>query len=427
VRWVGLIGCALGLTMPAIASADPRLEASGFIGIDYFGDNIQLGNSWAQEQIPGTAPVLGARLTYLAVPALWARDAVQLDLGIEGELAIAPAFTGGNFDGGRMAYFAPVFGWRGHALLRLAGLPHVRPHLVAGLGGETVASSSPFMAKETDPVFYWGAGATVPVSERWQLRLDVRHGIMPARRGTVTSTFEVQLGISTTFGLAQRRVAPRPVERVVIAAPPVDETDRDEDGLPDRLDTCPHDAETVNGIDDDDGCPEPDPDGDGLVGASDKCPLQAEDFDHFEDDDGCPELDNDKDGVADARDTCPLEPETRNGIDDDDGCPDVVPADVLATLGAGAAVKFPAASAKLSAAAKKALEDVSVLLRERTALKIMIIGHPDKGAAEDVAKRRAEAVKWYLVDQGIAADQIATSVAVGVAKGPAIELQLPAQ
>jgi OOP family OmpA-OmpF porin len=421
-----VIACALGATVPADAEPDARLEASGFVGLDYFGDNIQLGNSWAPEQVPGTSPLLGARVSYVALPALWAHDDLHLDLGAEAELALATAFTGGNFDGGRMSYFAPVFGWRAHALLRLGGVPYARPHLVVGVGGETVASSSPYMAKETDPVVYWGPGVSIPVSTSWQLRIDLRHGIMPAREGSATSTLELQLGLATTFGLPRKAPPVTVIVRDEPVAPPtvVDEHDTDGDGLPDRLDTCPNEAETVNGIEDDDGCPEPDPDGDGLVGTADRCPDQAEDFDKFEDDDGCPDPDNDHDGVVDARDACPNEPETKNGIDDDDGCPDTIPSDVTTALGAASAVKFDAGRAKLTEAAKKALELTVGALREHASLRITIVGHPDKKGA-DLARRRADAIKWHLVDQGVAADQIAITVgAPATARGPTIEIVL---
>jgi hypothetical protein len=49
------------------------------------------------------------------------------------------------------------------------------------------------------------------------------------------------------------------------------------------------------------------------------------------------------------------------------------------------------------------------------------VGHAEAGAAdksEDLAKRRADAVKWYLVDQGIAADQIATELSPFASKTP---------
>ena len=48
------------------------------------------------------------------------------------------------------------------------------------------------------------------------------------------------------------------------------------------------------------------------------------------------------------------------------------------------------------------------LLAKQTAMKITIVGHPEKRGSDELAKRRAEAVKWYLVDQGIAADQISS-------------------
>src|SRR5262249_1938279 len=121
----------------ATAHAEPQLAASGFAGVDWFGRHTELGNSWAPEQVPGTAPLVGGRVSWLALPRL----PQDLQLAIEAELAVAPAFTGKNDAKGRMAYFAPVFGWRAHALLRLARWPRLEPHLVLGAGGETVASS----------------------------------------------------------------------------------------------------------------------------------------------------------------------------------------------------------------------------------------------------------------------------------------------
>ena len=61
-------------------------------------------------------------------------------------------------------------------------------------------------------------------------------------------------------------------------------------GVKDEVDQCPAEAESKNGIDDEDGCPEPDGDGDGVLGSQDKCPREAEDKDGVEDDDGCPDL-----------------------------------------------------------------------------------------------------------------------------------------
>lgn len=99
--------------------------------------------------------------------------------------------------------------------------------------------------------------------------------------------------------------------------------DSDHDGIPDRKDQCPGDAEDRDGFADEDGCPDLDNDGDGIADTEDDCPDAAEDIDGFADDDGCPDLDNDGDGIPDRRDACPDEPEDFDGHRDGDGCPDV--------------------------------------------------------------------------------------------------------
>lgn len=114
--------------------------------------------------------------------------------------------------------------------------------------------------------------------------------------------------------------------------------DKDGDGIKRRDDNCPDAPEDMDGVDDDDGCPEDaggniatpstgsgggdgggggDRDGDGLTDGVDGCPDVPEDRDGFTDDDGCPDPDNDQDGAMDAVDRCPNEPGgAANG-----GCP----------------------------------------------------------------------------------------------------------
>ncbi|MFB5605214.1 MAG: hypothetical protein ACE5R7_02880, partial [Nitrosarchaeum sp.] len=66
----------------------------------------------------------------------------------------------------------------------------------------------------------------------------------------------------------------------------------------------------------------------GIVDDLDSCPLQAETVNGLEDTDGCPDVvtpkDTDGDGIVDDLDSCPLQAETVNGLEDTDGCPDVV-------------------------------------------------------------------------------------------------------
>jgi hypothetical protein len=191
---------------------------------------------------------------------------------------------------------------------------------------------------------------------------------MPARNGGINSTFEVQLGLGTTFGLATALVhrpaappEPPPATPPEPSEPPeIDDRDRDGDGIPDRLDACPDEPRTASSVIGDDGCPEPDPDGDGIIGDADRCPDQAEDFDGFEDADGCPDPDNDHDGIEDRRDVCPGEPETVNGFEDDDGCPDQLPAEITRAL--ATAVRFERGRARVTRNAAAALRPVLAML-----------------------------------------------------------------
>ena len=415
IRWSGLAVIA----SLSIAHADPHLEVSGFTGIDYFGPNSGLGNSYAADQVPGTAPLFGARIAVFPYAVDPDAEERELEVGIEAEVSFAPAETSSDLAHKHDSYFAPVFGWHAHLVMRMSGRS-IRPFLLVGLGGETVASTSPYMDKETDPIYYWGAGVDLPITDHWQLRFDIRQGLMPGRDDGWIATYAGQFGIATSFGVP----APRPAPKVIEVPPPppvAHDEDSDGDGIPDRLDKCPKERETVNGVEDADGCPEVDSDGDGIVDSRDKCPNEPEDLDHFQDEDGCPDPDNDGDGIPDEKDRCPNEPETKNGYLDDDGCPDTIPEDLALPL-AAATVTFEPTRARITTAAKKALAAVVASLLKYRDVKVVIVGHPTKAGGEDLARRRAEGVKWYLVDQGILADRVATKV--GEVGDRAIDLQL---
>jgi OOP family OmpA-OmpF porin len=292
------------------------------------------------------------------------------------------------------------------------------------------------MAKETDPVFSWGVGAQFAVGGNWQLRFDARQVLgessdCDAMKCGTTSTYELLVGIGARFG----KPAPKPTtERIEITQnpppppPPEPDRDSDHDGIIDRLDACPQQAEVVNGVDDQDGCPEPDPDGDKLVGAMDKCPDKAEDFDKFEDDDGCPDDDNDKDGIADASDKCPNEPETKNGFADDDGCADQLPTGLLTALSTATKAKFDANSVRVSSRVKSALDPALLTMLNNPKLKYVITVHPEKDGDKDavLAKKRAENLRYYLIEQGIAMGSLSTAVGAVVAdkKAPVVEVSI---
>jgi outer membrane protein OmpA-like peptidoglycan-associated protein len=217
-------------------------------------------------------------------------------------------------------------------------------------------------------------------------------------------------------------VVERPPPVIVVDTPPPlpppdPNFDTDRDGIADRIDACPQQKETVNGFDDGDGCPESDLDNDKVFDSADKCPDRAEDVDKFEDDDGCPDDDNDKDGFADARDKCPNEPETKNNIDDDDGCPDQLPASLIAALASASAAKFDANSVRVSPKVKTALDKALLAMLGNSKLKFVVTVHPEQDGDKDatLARKRAENVKGYLLEQGAAMGSLSTAVGAVIA------------
>jgi hypothetical protein len=137
--------------------------------------------------------------------------------------------------------------------------------------------------------------------------------------------------------------------------------DLDKDGIIDG-DVCPRSPETFNGFQDEDGCPDNSPitdtDGDGILDTLDSCPTQAETINEFEDEDGCPDKlpvkDSDNDGILDDYDKCPIQSEIKNNYQDTDGCPDEIVTDknddpvlVYAVIGIGIAGAATAIGIKL--------------------------------------------------------------------------------
>jgi outer membrane protein OmpA-like peptidoglycan-associated protein len=386
----------VALGMPAAAEPTHRFELGAFLGVDYFGDDIGLGGSPAPEQRPQSAPTFGGRLTYLPL------SLGVLHLGVEGEASFTPSWTGYGFDGPRPSYFAPVVGYRAQLLFRLFD-GWFEPHVTVGGGGATVLSGSPYMAKETAPLFQWGVGAAFQVGPRWQLRLDARQGFIEGRMDDTARTYEAFASITARLGVRPAIVhAPveeppveiRPVEPVVVEPPPPP--------------------------------PPKDSDGDGLVDPDDKCADQAEDKDGFEDTDGCPDLDNDNDNIADAKDKCPNEAETANGITDDDGCPDAIPTEITDAFAEAKKITFARDRVPLSSAAKKLLDKAASVALTYKALKITVTVHPDAATdkATEIANKRLAVVKFYLTGQGVATNNLTTVVGAPVTdkKAPVVEL-----
>jgi outer membrane protein OmpA-like peptidoglycan-associated protein len=226
--------------------------------------------------------------------------------------------------------------------------------------------------------------------------------------------------------------------------------DTDGDNIPDYKDNCPNDAgtESTKGCPDKDGdgvidiadrCPDiagleagkgcPDTDGDKVYDPDDKCVDKAGPVDN----EGCPYADRDKDGVPDKNDACPDVvgsnkhagcPDTDGdgvydhedqcintpGDKDNFGCPKLneVEKEILAT--AFKSLEFEGGSMVISPTSFETLEQLAGLMAKKPNAKLKLSGHTDDiGETEanlDLSKRRAEAVKKFLVEKGVSADRI---------------------
>jgi OOP family OmpA-OmpF porin len=201
--------------------------------------------------------------------------------------------------------------------------------------------------------------------------------------------------------------------------------------VPDESDKCPEEA----GVAEYEGCPIPDSDGDGVLDPDDKCPDVAgspdyegcevpdTDGDGFKDDvdkcveepgveayEGCPIPDKDGDGILDPDDKCVDQPETKNSYEDEDGCPDEIPEVVRSFVGVIEGIYFDTGKASIRKKSRKALDKAVEVLKQYPALRLEITGHTDgRGKREKNLKLshdRAESVRKYMVDAGVALDRL---------------------
>ncbi|MBN1770599.1 MAG: OmpA family protein [Deltaproteobacteria bacterium] len=155
---------------------------------------------------------------------------------------------------------------------------------------------------------------------------------------------------------------------------------------------------------------EPDDDGNGVGGSADRCPDLPEDLDGVADDDGCPEAeptDTDGDRIDDDADRCPLDPELYNGLEDDDGCPDQNVVVVTATCDPLISWLLFAEGTDETAPASAGILDrtAEALERNPQLLLIEVQGHASEASTarrnERLSLRRARAVVAELVRRGI--------------------------
>ena len=444
-----LIG--LALAMWALLVAATPLDHSGSIEVGVFGgynvisEDSELGNAKNPGNVPESGLLLGGR------------GGLNLNNGLGAELEFKYVPTDYSNGGGA----APIMGFRGNGLVHFGVMGHrLRPFLLIGAGGEYLSRANDLKGDDatvTDVDFEWhlGVGAKYHVLDNLLLRLDARYVNIAGRNDLTSTNLEFMLGVSWWMegkpadtdedGLADRDdKCPEQAEDKdgFEDSDGCPEADNDQDGILDAADKCPLEAEDKDGFEDANGCPDPDNDGDGVSDTADKCPIQAEDKDGFKDEDGCPDPDNDgdsvldgddkcpnqagvkeeagcpvqdkdKDGIPDKLDKCPDQAETFNGIDDEDGCPDKKSLVVITETEVKILqkVNFETGKSTIKSDSFELLDTVALVLNKQPQIsKIMTEGHTDDVGGDDanlaLSQGRAEAVRNYLIEQGVAKDRL---------------------
>lgn len=176
--------------------------------------------------------------------------------------------------------------------------------------------------------------------------------------------------------------------------------DADGDGILDNVDKCPNEP----GPEENDGCPWGDADGDGILDNEDECPNVP----GIPELKGCPPTDRDGDGIPDHLDKCPDEP----GIIEEQGCPRkytlvVVRNERIEIL---EQVLFETGKHRILPESFGLLDQVGQVLKDAPTIRVRIEGHTDSQGSDrlnmKLSQNRADSVRDYLVNVGIAADRM---------------------
>jgi OOP family OmpA-OmpF porin len=359
-------------------------------------------------------------------------------IGVEAEVGMTPTKT---HDGASALW---VFGYRGNLILNLTDSYVFQPFVLVGMGALSSLNDNSSYSDHNDTweFLHAGVGFKIGFTPWTGLRVDGRimgpwtvlgfpKGDRMAAQGP---DWEALGAIYLNFGEIERMQVtvikessgdrdgdgiPDNLDKCPDQPEDFDgfqdedgcpDLDNDGDGIPDALDKCPNEPEDKDGFQDEDGCPDPDNDGDGIPDVLDKCPNEPEDKDGFQDEDGCPDPDNDGDGIPDVRDKCPNEPETFNNYQDEDGCPDEVPAEVKKFTGVIEGINFKTGSSEILAGSYVLLDRAVKVLQDYRDVNLEISGHTDsRGKADynrDLSQRRADSVKTYFVQRGIASTRL---------------------
>lgn len=322
-----------------------------------------------------------------------------------------------------------------------------RNQIFVGVGYSRLEHSGP--ADFVDQAAHVVLGDRVPLTGGATMRVQARaihtpSSNAPPGSGGRALTFELSAGLSLFVGSRRAR-------------------DSDGDLIPDSVDRCPDTPAAL--VVDGSGCPR-DPDGDGVFDGVDECwgtpggapvdprgcvlDTDRDDVaDHLDrcpgttigtqvDAAGCPP-DADGDAVPDAVDRCPGTPvgvrvdaggcavdEDGDGVPDhEDGCPDTAPGQRVDASGCViffedsadrraplelTGVTFELGQAVLTPESYAALDPVAQSLLAYPEVRVEVAGHTDDLGSEELnlelSLARAQAVRDYLVTQGVRADRL---------------------
>jgi outer membrane protein OmpA-like peptidoglycan-associated protein len=169
--------------------------------------------------------------------------------------------------------------------------------------------------------------------------------------------------------------------------------DTDSDGIFDFLDGCPE----TYGPKENKGCPWPDTDNDGLLDKDDDCPYIAGPIKNK----GCPYQDTDNDGVLDKDDDCP----NTAGPSSNKGCP-VIEKEIEEILNtAFNDLEFENGKDIIKITSFASLDELAEVLKKKPTWGLQMAGHTDNVGDDQknliLSKKRAEAVKNYMINKGI--------------------------
>lgn len=400
-RHITLVSAAaLIFSSSAVAQPAGTLEFGAYGAYTSFGDLVLFDDAYGG----------GGRLGFFLLPRLEIEGSAtytvtQEPTGLVGDISYLPIRAS-------LLYNQPFFG----PMTLIFGASYIRNQY--GVNGSWTGDNG-----------YGGLlGLRMRFSHRLAFRVDGTANYLPDL-SDLASTYRdntnlaVDVGFSLMFGkggyggsgwddfVAQESQ----VQEVKVAA-----VDSDADGVLDDQDRCPGSATSVtvdgggcavaletNGHDETNGDMPSDSDADGVPDAIDHCPSSV--LGATVDSNGCAVAsDSDGDGVVDLEDSCPT---TAPGIAvDATGCQILFEENVTRVTLQG--VTFASGKWELTPNAQYILNGVAESLRANPSLRIEIAGYTDSTGSRRkniwLSQTRAESVKLYLTQRGIARERMLT-------------------